>query len=1246
MIIEAKITGKNWMRPTKKEKDANANRLKKHWDLMQGYMKKGHSKEEASTKAYDNIKNEDAINELSDKILHRYVKRARKAVSNIPVTFNGSRKKTREYENRYLGLHQAKRKLHHESWWTPEYAEMIRQAKKKREKKEKKLYKKHKHKHQGLTAIGAAMGYGNMRGEETMNEQPSKESLGKAKKLADMLKGVKKFGGFDVDHSKGISADDIKKGAEIMDRIRKMRREAVNEISDAKKLAYINASSHSIEKRKKGIEQATKMFKQSKPTSPPQQHQQRGSAYTASLQMTQKRRWGDETEVNELGHGTLNRYSDAAFTQADWLDKPWRKNNPQAKRILKNRKKGMDRARDRLSKEEKEVGYTDKTGKFWPSQSGKRWTGYHGRATFLPGAGPKGRTKIIGAGKSITPKEETINEGDVEALTQYRRALAHRAGMEGKNREALGTLQAIDKKIADAKKKQKEIKKETVNELSHEKLGQYAKKSLADIVRRSKPSHQSKDERKIANREKGFAKAIQQVGKEETVSEGAYRASDDRHAYKVNDYVKTLEKQGHKVTGTVMRDDSTRSHETDIYYKHKKTGTEKSKRVATRMSYEETEIVEGTEENRAREKARRDKNTKKWKQNTDRWAKWKNHIRAGNYRNYPGGPLVPPKYGAPKEETVNELSTGLLKRYAAKADTASLRAQYKNKPKTEFKRAAGAAKARAIVAKRDSSGQQVNFRKQAAKRERLAHSGYDTTKERDMDMKEGLTLTRLRQIMGEDNGTNWGGNQSSTAGPGKDLSGPKKNKQPKQQTQQPPKQQAKKQDEPLDPEDKVKLGGKTPVIVNPTLAQTASVATDKDMKLAKSGKGRIERPVTESSSGARLIMALGAYAMRHRIGRGIRSVLGTDQSRTSSQERPTRVTAASKKLSGVTVGATGPKMKSAPSPWGARPTAGLDRASSAKEREAARTAADSAVLHKSIVDRGQQRKAGMDAWHKKWDNDPQSLAAKKNFQSTTVDKPIGDAGRTSSEPKPEKPALSLSKIKSGQKIKAPDYLKLVSNNPKMKRRWGNNEETDLDEISFRQASRINKRMHPGEIRSYGQRDDREALRNLRKDKDWGIYGDSKAEQRRGQEYEAEREAIKKKVKKEETIRRVIGEATGKSFKKNLATSGLGGASKSKGKAGAKGQDTEGDQHPINVARKAVDLRSPVTLKHSNKETTSISPNVGHKVLQNYGKLQRPHEKEAMVSQIWGSAKGLSDHLEGKKHSPKPVHWALKGIPRA
>ncbi len=95
--------------------------------------------------------------------------------------------------------------------------------------------------------------------------------------------------------------------------------------------------------------------------------------------------------------------------------------------------------------------------------------------------------------------------------------------------------------------------------------------------------------KKIVNRKVGKEQAANRVMRR-LAREGAYRASDDRHYNKVQDHIKALEKQGHKVTGSVTRDDSVRSHETDIYYTHKKTGTEKSKRVATRMSYEDTNL--------------------------------------------------------------------------------------------------------------------------------------------------------------------------------------------------------------------------------------------------------------------------------------------------------------------------------------------------------------------------------------------------------------------------------------------------------------------------------------------------------------------------------------------------------------------------------------------------------------------------------------------------------------------------------
>ena len=128
--------------------------------------------------------------------------------------------------------------------------------------------------------------------------------------------------------------------------------------------------------------------------------------------------------------------------------------------------------------------------------------------------------------------------------------------------------------------------------------------------------------------------------------------------------------------------------------------------------------------------------------------------------------------------------------------------------------------------------------------------------------------------------------------------------------------------------------------------------------------------------------------------------------------------------------------------------------------------------------------------------------------------------------------------------------------------------------------------------------------------------------------------MKKRIKEEmnmETVRRVLKEAFHK---------------KGGGKMGivSKGKDTEGDTHPINIFRKAENLKTSVPLVHHNKEKTHVTPELAKNLLNQYGNLQKPHEKEHMINQVWGSSQGLHDYAAGKKHVPK-VHWALKNINR-
>ena len=106
----------------------------------------------------------------------------------------------------------------------------------------------------------------------------------------------------------------------------------------------------------------------------------------------------------------------------------------------------------------------------------------------------------------------------------------------------------------------------------------------------------------------------------------------------------------------------------------------------------------------------------------------------------------------------------------------------------------------------------------------------------------------------------------------------------------------------------------------------------------------------------------------------------------------------------------------------------------------------------------------------------------------------------------------------------------------------------------------------------------------------------------------------------------------------------------KGGEGSKGQDTGGDEHPITVFRKAIQLRQPVKLTHHAGDHTMVEPETAHHMLHHYQTL-KPDRKLQMVNRVWHSAKEFDDVHQGK---PPKIgtfgdmnrHWSLKGIKQA
>lgn len=94
----------------------------------------------------------------------------------------------------------------------------------------------------------------------------------------------------------------------------------------------------------------------------------------------------------------------------------------------------------------------------------------------------------------------------------------------------------------------------------------------------------------------------------------------------------------------------------------------------------------------------------------------------------------------------------------------------------------------------------------------------------------------------------------------------------------------------------------------------------------------------------------------------------------------------------------------------------------------------------------------------------------------------------------------------------------------------------------------------------------------------------------------------------------------------------------KGGLGAKGQDNEGDDHPINRARAAIDLRAPVTIKHQNGERTEISLEFAHQIVDLYRSFRLPADKEEMIDHINKSRRHMVAYIAGDKIIDRKGPW--------
>jgi hypothetical protein len=88
--------------------------------------------------------------------------------------------------------------------------------------------------------------------------------------------------------------------------------------------------------------------------------------------------------------------------------------------------------------------------------------------------------------------------------------------------------------------------------------------------------------------------------------------------------------------------------------------------------------------------------------------------------------------------------------------------------------------------------------------------------------------------------------------------------------------------------------------------------------------------------------------------------------------------------------------------------------------------------------------------------------------------------------------------------------------------------------------------------------------------------------------------------------------------------------KEKGECSA-GQDTSGDDHPINIARKILNLGYPLSVRFWDGAVVDIPCEIAGYIMSYYMMLDKPSQKEQMIFQIWSSERGMADYLVGVKY---------------
>lgn len=378
-------------------------------------------------------------------------------------------------------------------------------------------------------------------------------------------------------------------------------------------------------------------------------------------------------------------------------------------------------------------------------------------------------------------------------------------------------------------------------------------------------------------------------------------------------------------------------------------------------------------------------------------------------------------------------------------------------------------------------------------------SGYDIDNERELSLSYAP--------FGEDNSPNQGGWQGSRAGQDAPIDDKAKGFQPKT-----PKPNFKKKKEteslPKDQGDKIKLGQKTPVIINPTMAQTSNNVSTKDPDISQKNKVKTQ---TVSELAKEILQ---------------------------------------------------------------------DKLYESRLKNALKNVKDNLTEHDILVALAQ----GLA--HRFFGKKKETSVRSKRIGFPKYDKPVRSAPPENRQTPPSEIEKAYKRAKAPKPNIAYDLDKSKENG-----------EPVYHHVKHQQQNR-GKSAAKKLVKAYTEKkpfkDNGDALDNL-----WGSP-------------KREKEEFKLNL-----IRRILDEAN------HPNRVGM------KGKMGSRGQDTENEEHPINIMRKAVSL-GQATLKHRSGETSEISSDMAHKYLALYESINKPSEKELFAEHMRHSRDAMSGYLSGKR----------------